>query len=161
LADTHFVAQGDAKSLNHNDGLDRIAFSNYCSFTIAEKRSTEMFFPVHPAAIEFNEIDCCALRKATTENDHQPFIRAFIREARKDNLLNNVSVLLEIFEKTVRLVFIPRTIHRSFYLYLVVMEKKLLEGSEGSVLECGHSAKQHGETLARICASMLTPQGHN
>lgn len=120
-----------------------------------------MLFPVHPAAIEFNEIDCCAMRKATTEKDHQPFIQAFIQEARRDNLPYTVSVLWEIFEKTVRLVFIPRKIHRSFYLGLATMEKKLLGRSESNVLECGHSAKQHSEALARICACMLAPQGHN
>ncbi len=120
-----------------------------------------MLFPVHPAAIEFNEVDCCALRKARIEKDHQPFIGTFLTKARKGNLPYNVSVLLEIFEKTVRLVFIPHAIHRSFYLNLAVMEKKLLEGSGGSVLECGHSVNQHVSALARICANMLTPQGHN
>ena len=116
---------------------------------------------LHPSAVEFGELECCALRKAAAEKDHQPFIASFIARVNETHPPYRVSVLSEIFEKTTRLVFIPRQVHRSFYLHLASKERELIERRGDISLSCGHSVKQHLEALNRICLKMALPQGNS
>lgn len=115
----------------------------------------------HPSTVEFGELECCALRKATAEEDLQPFIEASLASIRATNPPYQVSVLSEIFLNTTRLVFMPREIHQSFYFGLASRERKLIEKREDVNLDCGHSAQQHQKALTMICAKMACPQGQN
>ncbi|MDP3956542.1 MAG: hypothetical protein Q8P97_00925 [bacterium] len=116
---------------------------------------------LHPSAVAFGELQCCALRKATFELDHQSYITSFLNEVRETDSPCQISILLEIFEKTARFVFIPRQIHRSFYLGLAVREMELIRRRKDTNLDCGHSAKEHQKALGDIYAKMVYPQGDN
>ena len=116
---------------------------------------------LHPSAVEFGELECCALRRAAAEKGHQPFIASFIARANETHPPYRVSVLSEIFEKTTRLVFIPRHVHQSFYLQLASRERELIERRGDIGLSCGHAVKQHVEALTGICLKMALPQGNN
>ena len=116
---------------------------------------------LHPSSVEFDKLQCCALRKATSESDHQPFITSFLNKVRETHPLYQVSVLAEIFEKTTRLVFILRQVHRSFYLGLAAREIELIKLGEDINLSCGHAVKEHVAALTAICLKMLYPHGDN
>lgn len=116
---------------------------------------------LHPSAVEFGELECCALRKATAEKEHQPFIASFIARVNETHPPYRVSVLSEIFENTTRYIFIPWQVHRSFYLHLAARERELIERRGDISPGCGHSVKQHLEALAGIGLKMALPQGNN
>lgn len=116
---------------------------------------------LHPATVEFGELECCALKKATAEISHSEFIARFLEKVQKTSPSYQVSVLTEIFETTVRLVFIPRKVHCSFYTALALKEKKLLRRQENAALNCGHTTWGHIAALDEIYAKMLCPQGLN
>ncbi len=115
----------------------------------------------HPAAVEFGELECCALRKAAAEKDHQPFIKSFIARVKATHPPYQTSILSEIFENTTRLVFIPHQVHRFFYLCLVFLETELIGQREAINLSCGHSSRQHVEALAGIRIKMAFPEESN
>ncbi len=116
---------------------------------------------LHPATVEFGKIECCALKKATAEKSHSDFIAQFLKKVRETHPPYQVSVLAEIFKKTILLVFIPRKVHRSFYSALALKEKGLLERQENIILSCDHTAAEHIAALDKIYAKMLCPQGFN
>lgn len=116
---------------------------------------------LHPSTVEFGELECCAMRKAAAEKDHQPFIASFIARVKETHPPYQVSVLSEIFENTTRLAFIPGPVHRSFYLRLASRERALIERYGDGGLSCGHSVTQHVAALTGICLKMALPQGNN
>lgn len=116
---------------------------------------------LHPATVEFGELECCSLRKATAGKNHSEFIAKFLKKVQETSPPYQVSVLSEIFETTIRLVFIPRGVHRSFYAALALKEKELLEWQEHTILNCGHTSRGHIAALDEIHAKMLCPQGFN
>ncbi|HEY4523479.1 MAG TPA: hypothetical protein VJK04_01235 [Candidatus Paceibacterota bacterium] len=117
-----------------------------------------MSIRVHPSTVEFGELECCALRKAIAENNHQPFIVSFIASVGATNPPYQVNILFENFLNTIRFVFTPSQIHRFFYLILALREKKFIERREDATLDCKHFVKQHQEALANICAKMAYPK---
>lgn len=118
-------------------------------------------YPRHPATVEFGELECCALRAANARWVHQDFISSFIAKAQENQLRYKVSILSEIFMNTIRLVFIPRGIHRAFYLALAFKERHILSGIPGVLFECEHRAEEHITALEKILFKMSIPQGDN
>ena len=119
---------------------------------------------LHPSSVAFGELQCCALRKAKAEKDHQPFTASFLNAARETRSPYQVSVLSELsesFKHTVGFVFIMRQVLRSFYLGLAAREIELIKRSEDIVLSCGHSAEEHKKALTAICLKMIYPHGDN
>ena len=118
-------------------------------------------YPRHPATVEFGELECCALREANARGEHQDFISSFITMAQEDEPRYNVSILSEIFTNTTRLVFIPRSIHRVFYLSLAIKERDIFSIILDTALDCGHEIKEHIMALDKISSQMAFPQGSN
>ena len=116
---------------------------------------------LHPSAVEFGELECCALRRAAAEKDHQPFIASYIARVGEAHPPHQVSALSETFKNTTRLVFTPQRVHRSFYLHLASRERELIERRGDIGLSCGHSTQQHVEALTGVCLKMALPQGNN
>lgn len=121
----------------------------------------ECLVRVHPATVEFGKLECCSLKKATAEKSHLEFIAKFLKKVQDTSPPYQVSVLKEIFETTVRLVFIPRKVHRDFYAALAIKEKEFLNRRKNVVLKCGHTVRGHIAALDEIYAKMLCPQGLN
>lgn len=114
----------------------------------------------HPSAVKFGKIECCTLRSTIADAAHQEFIRGFIEKADGKEPKHSWAILEEIFVNTVLLIFIPRKIHRAFYLTLASLEKeRLAEGNKTPA--CGHTIKEHIEALDNICFLMVCPMGTN
>lgn len=115
---------------------------------------------LHPATVEFGPLECCALKKATAEKSHSEFIAKFLTKVQETSPPYHASVLAEIFETTVRFVFIPSKVHRSFYASLALKEKRLLKRQKNNAaLNCGHTTWGHIAALDEIYAKMLCSQG--
>lgn len=112
-------------------------------------------FPIHPACIEFGELECCTLHAAMIRPEQSAFISVF-RETSQENPKHVKAVLAETFDRTTRLAFIPRSLHRSFYLKLAGRERMFLNGEPREMLSCGHSRAAHIASLERII-SMMNP----
>ena len=133
----------------------------------------------HPSTVEFGELECCALMVANARAEHQSFISTFIANAQKSEHRYRVAILSEIFTSTARLVFIPRDVHRRFYIALALAELQLLKtvlslrpvpenlatpafkDNPDSLLGCEHSAAEHIEALRLICSKMAIAPGNN
>lgn len=114
----------------------------------------------HPSTVKFGEIECCALRRAVEDSAHRKFINEFIEWAKEKEPKHSWTILTEIFINTIHFIFIPREIHRAFYLALASLEKKqLVEGNKTPV--CSHTIKGHIEALDNICFLMAYPAGNN
>ena len=114
----------------------------------------------HPATVKFGEIECCVLGSAIIDLAHRKFINEFINWAKKKEPKHSWAILTEIFINTIRLIFIPREVHRKFYFNLARLEKKqLMEGNKTPT--CGHTIKEHIEALDNICFLMVCPIGTN
>lgn len=115
---------------------------------------------VHPLTVKFGEVECCALKTAITTTLHKQFIDKSIKEAKAAEPKHNWSVLTEIFINTIRIVFIPARIHRTFYFHLALYEKVRLQ-NPGSRLSCDHTVAEHIRALDNICFLMACPKGEN
>lgn len=116
----------------------------------------------HPSTVEFGEIECCVLRSAIEDPANLELICEFIEKAQEREPKHSWGILAEIFtmDVTVRLVFIPREIHRMFYLTLAQSEKKLL--TEGDKIpNCDHTINEHIKAVDNICFLMMYPAGCN
>ena len=117
---------------------------------------------IHPLAISFGELECCALRSAVNRADHEVYIKTFIRDIEFLHPEFKAALLVDIFEKSNRLEFIPRPLHMSFYSTLAISERKILSLSEIEVLICGHTKKEHIAALEKIfCEVLIAPYGKN
>ncbi len=117
---------------------------------------------IHPLAVKFEEVECCALKTAIANISHRPFIQEGIEKAKEAEPKHKWSILTEVFKNTLRLVFIPGAIHRNFYFNLAVREKKQITESNGvMVVPCNHSAAEHIKALDNICFMMACPKGEN
>jgi len=88
-----------------------------------------------------------------TRPENNAFISAF-REASRENPRHVRAVLAETFDRTTRLAFIPRSLHRSFYIGLAEREKKFLLDEPSGMLLCGHSRAAHIARLTHIISVM-------
>lgn len=118
-------------------------------------------YPRHPSTVEFGELECCALRAANAREAHHGFVSSFMAKAKESEPRYNVSIISEIFTNTTRLVFIPRSVHRAFYLALAFKERDILARSVTGFFNCGHAAGEHTKALESICSKMAYPQGSN
>lgn len=115
---------------------------------------------VHPLAVKFEEIECCALKTAIADASNSQFIKESIEKARQTEPEYSWSFLTEMFERTGLFIFVPHQIHRAFYFNLAVMEKKRLE-QEGKALSCDHTLVEHIKALNNICFMVACPKGEN
>lgn len=122
-----------------------------------------MEVPLHPNAVEFDESECCAMERASTQEIHQPLIGEYMASIGEIHPVYRASLLLGIFKNTFHLTFVPRMAHRVLYASLASAEKNILEQaqSEGLVLDCEHTFKQHCDALDAICAKMAFSQEGN
>lgn len=127
---------------------------------IAQREAKVTEIKNHPSTVEFGKVECCALRSAVKDVANQEFICGFIEKAHKKEPQHSWSILKKIFTNTIRLVFIPRTIHRDFYFNLACLEKKqLMEGNK--TLACDHTIEEHINALDNIYFLMMCPAGKN
>lgn len=109
---------------------------------------------LHPMAVEFDTMECCAMERARRQEAHQSFINGYLASVRMNDLKYGVSVLLGIFQHTLHLVFIPTDVHRTLYAELARMEKAALEKPEDEKFECGHMASEHWKALDAVWVKM-------
>ena len=118
--------------------------------------------PRDPRTVEFDELACCALRLAMSEPANMSAIRGFKERALDEYVPRHVlAVLAEDFRRTTRLVFIPRALHREFYLIVGFAEKKRLASLNFDALSCGHKKDSHIDALGKVIFSMNHPYGTN
>lgn len=119
--------------------------------------------PLHPDAVEFDEVECCAMERASAQEIHQPLIREYMACIGEVHPVYRSSLLLGIFKNTLHLTFLPHTAHRTLYASIAFAEKSVLEQtqSEGFVLDCEHTLKQHCDALDSVCAKMASLQEGN
>lgn len=120
-----------------------------------------MIRPLHPDAVVFDEVECCAMERASTQEIHQELIKEYLGSFEYVSQPAKEYLLLGVFKYTVRLAFIPAVIHRTLYSALASAEKASLEKPEDEMLECGHSATRHWEALDAICIKMAFPETIN
>ncbi len=109
---------------------------------------------LHPLAVEFDATECCAMERACVQDAHQRFIEEYLVAVRMTDPQYNPRVLLEIFDHTNHLVFMPTDVHRALYAELARMEKAALEKPEDEALECGHMASEHWKALESVWVKM-------
>ncbi|MDP3769752.1 MAG: hypothetical protein Q8R40_02340 [bacterium] len=109
---------------------------------------------LHPNAVEFDEMECCAMQRASTQEIHRALIKKLMA-------LHNEDVFLGIFKYTVHLVFIPSNMHSTLYMSLAAAEKASFEKPEDERLECGHLATEHWKALDEVCHKMMRSQQPN
>lgn len=122
-----------------------------------------MIRSLHPDTVVFDEAECCAMERASTQEAHQELIREHLTSIRKVSSLYKESLLLGVFKYTVRLAFIPAVIHRTLYSALASAEKQILaqEQNQDLVLDCGHTPMQHCDALDAVCIKMAFPETIN
>ncbi len=108
---------------------------------------------IDPSAVKLEEMECCALRCAIESGFHKEFIKENIEAAQKVEPKYVWSILTEIFENTLRLVFIPRDIHKRFYFNLALKEGERINSVDVN-LSCNHTTKEHLAALDNVCLMM-------
>ena len=109
---------------------------------------------LHPDAVEFGMMECCAMQRASIQEIHQPFIQEYLAGVAKIHPSCKASVFLGIFQHTLHLVFIPTDAHRTLYAELAAAEKVTFEKSEDQMLECGHLTTEHLGALGAVWVKM-------
>lgn len=119
-------------------------------------KETLMEVPLHPNAVEFDEVECCAMERASIQEVHQPLIWEYMARIGEVHPVYKASLVLGIFKNMLHVTFIPHMAHRTLYASLASAEKNILEQAqiEGLVLDCEHTLKQHCEALDAINAKM-------
>ena len=123
---------------------------------------------LHPAAIEFGRVECCALKSAMASGVDDQFIKTAIAEAQRTAPDYQWKILIEVFIRTERMTFIPYPVRRGFYLNLALKEKAhvkdiLLQSEDvhgTPYFLCGHSLAEHIVALDNI-VSVLATAGRN
>ncbi len=115
--------------------------------------------PLHPDAVEFDAVECCAMQRASTQDAHEPFIQEYLLEVTKTHPRYTAPMLLGIFQHTVFLAFIPTDAHRTLYARLAAAEKATFEKPYDQLLECGHMATEHWKALTAVWVKMQPKNG--
>jgi hypothetical protein len=115
-----------------------------------------MEVPLHPDAVEFDEVECCAMERASVQEVHQPLIREYMARIGEVHPVYRASLLLGIFENVFHLTLVPHTAHCTLYASLAFAEKSVLEQQQGEdiVLDCEHTIQQHRDALKVICVKI-------
>ena len=106
--------------------------------------------PLHPDAVEFDAMECCALERACAQEMHLPFVEQYLAGMGETHPIYKALILLGIFKHTFHLVFIPHEIHRVVYAHIAAAEKETLDQCKDALLECGHTAEQHCDALGNV-----------
>ena len=117
--------------------------------------------PLHPDAVGFDAMECCALERACAQEIHLPFVHNYLAATGEVHPIYKAAVMLGIFKHSFRLEFIPHEIHRVVYAHVAAAEREILKQSNDALLECGHTAEQHCEALARVWAKIKPSQECN
>ena len=119
-----------------------------------------MEVPLHPDAVEFDEVECCAMERASVQEVHQPLIREYMARIGEVHPIYRSSLILGIFKNTLHLVFIPGMAHRVLYVSLASAEKNILEQAQNKdfMLDCEHTLQQHCDALDAICVKMTSSE---
>jgi len=120
-----------------------------------------MEVPLHPDAVEFDEVECCAMERASVQEVHQQLIREYITSLGEIHPVYRASLLLGIFKNTFFPVFVPTDVQRILYARLASAEKATFEKSEDHILECGHLVTEHWRALDAVCVKMMSSQEGN
>ena len=113
-----------------------------------------MDMPLHPDAVEFDAVECCALERACAQEIHQMFVEQYLAGTGEMHPAYKASMLLGIFTHTFHLVFIPHEIHRVVYAHIAAAEKEMLEQNKDMIFDCGHAAELHGEAIGKVLAKI-------
>ena len=111
---------------------------------------------IHPDAVEFDTLMCCAMEQASKVNNCEQLLRKYGAEVTMAGLRHDLDILLGIFHNTTSLVFIPTRIHSILYSSIAQTERKRLDSLGDERLDCGHSAAQHREAFLDICVKLMT-----
>ncbi|PIR69896.1 MAG: hypothetical protein COU47_00460 [Candidatus Niyogibacteria bacterium CG10_big_fil_rev_8_21_14_0_10_46_36] len=100
---------------------------------------------IHPDAITFGAVACCAL--ANLQSDASEIQEAYrTRVPRKEW----VAGFLSIFRDTTQLIFIPTETHKDFYMEVIEKEFEALKTTKEDALVCGHTPSEHIEALCKV-----------
>ena len=111
--------------------------------------------PLHPDAVEFDAMECCALECACGKEAHASFVREYLGKIGESHPLYKASLILGIFQHTFHLAFIPSEVHRVVYAHIANTERELLAQDKEALLDsCGHTANQHCQALESVWAKI-------
>ena len=120
-----------------------------------------MEVPLYAGAVEFNEVECCAMERASAQEIHQPLIREYMVRIGEAHPVYKAHLLLEIFKYMFSPVFVPASMtHCTLYSCLASAEKNVLgqKQREGFVLDCEHTIQEHCDALDAVCIKMALSQ---
>ncbi|MDP2677074.1 MAG: hypothetical protein Q8O83_05355 [bacterium] len=109
------------------------------------------FSKIHPDAVKFNEIACCAF--TNLQSDVSDIKEVYSKEIGEKGE-KWVNLFLTIFSNTSRLHFIPSKTHTGFYTDIINKEYEHLKMLPDSMLICGHSPEQHMHALDGIAKKL-------
>lgn len=111
---------------------------------------------LNPDAVEFDEVACCAMERASIQEAHQVLIKECVAAMGEIHPIYKASLFLGVFQYTVHLVFIPHAGHRTLYSTLASAEKNILEQEQDKdkIFECGHTVQNHCDALDTINVKM-------
>ncbi len=116
---------------------------------------------LHAAAVDFQEVECCAIKFAIGSGCHYGFIKKSLTEAYKIEPKRNwINFWLRIWRNTFRLSYIPNGLDFKFYAGLAIAERARLRGDglADYVLPCGHKASNHIKALTNISLGLAVQQ---
>lgn len=113
-----------------------------------------MAMPLHPDAVEFDAMECCAMERASAQEVHKPLIKECMKTIGEVHPVYKTSLLLGIFQHMLYLAFIPHAVHRTLYAQLATAEKGTFERLEDQLLDCGHLASEHRNALDAVWVKM-------
>lgn len=114
----------------------------------------------HPYAVEFDEVECCAMQRASIQEAHQPLIREYMAHIGEIHPVYRASLLLGVFKDVFYVTFVPHKGHCMLYASLAAAEKNILEQkqNENFTLDCEHTIQQHCGALDMVVAKMAFSQ---
>lgn len=120
-----------------------------------------MEVPIPEGVVDFDEVECCAMERASVQEVHQQLIREYITSLGEIHPVYRASLLLGIFKNTFSPAFVPTDVQRTLYARLAGAEKATFEKPEDHTLECGHLVTEHRKALDAVCAKMMPSQEGN
>lgn len=108
-------------------------------------------FQIHPQAIIFEEKDCHVILETIKNNQETiEFLKNVFPE-------NKIRLFTEIFNNTIRLVFIPTEEEKIFYKNILIAEKNKLEKASAKnfkILKCPNCNQNHLEIIEKIAKKL-------